>query len=108
MEVNLLLLDEGILEGEPGVYGLTDKGREYAGERYVETGPRSGYDLTTYDPKIIDDLDTSRERLQEQLAELITGGELLVYSGVGHTPRWEDPSRFAGDVAGLVERAGRG
>jgi len=69
MEVNLLLLHEGILEGEPGVYGLTDKGREYAGERYVETGPRSGYDLTTYDPKIIDDLDTSRERLQQVRAE---------------------------------------
>ena len=46
--------------------------------------------------------------MQEQLAELITGGELLVYSGIGHTPRWEDPLRFAGDVAGLVERFGRG
>lgn len=69
MEVNLLLLHEGILEGEPGVYGLTDKGREYAVNRYVETGPRSGYGLTTYDPKIIDDLDTSRERLQQVRAE---------------------------------------
>lgn len=69
MEVNLLLRDGGILDGEPGAYGLTDKGREYAGERYVETGPRSGYDLTTYDPRIIDDLDTSRNRLQQVRAE---------------------------------------
>lgn len=69
MEVNLLLRHEGILEGEPGAYGLSDNGREYAGERYVETGPRSGYDLITYEPKIIDDLDTSPERLQQVRAE---------------------------------------
>ena len=44
--------------------------------------------------------------MQEQLAELLPGGELLVYSGIGHTPRWEDPSRFAADVAGFVEGLG--
>ena len=42
--------------------------------------------------------------MQEQLAELIPGAELLVYSGAGHTPRWEDASRFAADVAAFVER----
>lgn len=30
--------------------------------------------------------------------------ELLVYSGIGHTPRWEDGSRFASDVAAFIER----
>jgi pimeloyl-ACP methyl ester carboxylesterase len=29
---------------------------------------------------------------------------LVVYTGVGHTPRWEDPTRFAADVAAFVAR----
>lgn len=44
--------------------------------------------------------------MQEQLTQLIPGGELLVYSGIGHTPRWEDAPRFAADVAGFVRRFG--
>jgi pimeloyl-ACP methyl ester carboxylesterase len=43
--------------------------------------------------------------MQEQLACRIPGGELLVYPGIGHTPRWEDPSRFASDVSAFVERS---
>jgi non-heme chloroperoxidase len=42
--------------------------------------------------------------MQTLLAERIGGAELLVYHGVGHTPRWEDPSRFAADAAAFVER----
>lgn len=42
--------------------------------------------------------------MQDQLARLITSSELLVYHGVGHTPRWEDPSRFASDVAAFTKR----
>lgn len=42
--------------------------------------------------------------MQDQLARLITASELLVYPCVGHTPRWEDPSRFASDVAAFVKR----
>jgi non-heme chloroperoxidase len=43
--------------------------------------------------------------MQETLVENIGGAELLVYHGVGHTPRWEDPTRFAGDIAAFLERA---
>ena len=42
--------------------------------------------------------------MQALLAERIGGAELLVYHGVGHTPRWEDARRFATDVAAFVER----
>ena len=42
--------------------------------------------------------------MQDVLAARIRGAELLVYPGVGHTPRWEDPRRFAGDLAAFVER----
>ena len=43
--------------------------------------------------------------MQMTLAERIRPAELLIYQGIGHTPRWEDPTRFAGDVAEFVERA---
>ena len=42
-------------------------------------------------------------QMQDQLAELLRNAELLVYSGIGHTPRWEDGSRFAFDVAAFIE-----
>jgi non-heme chloroperoxidase len=42
---------------------------------------------------------------QQILLERIRGAELLVYHGVGHTPRWEDPTRFAGDITTFVERS---
>jgi len=45
--------------------------------------------------------------MQEQLEELLPSGELLVYAGIGHTPRWEDAPRFAADVAAFVERLAR-
>ncbi|MDQ4097642.1 MAG: alpha/beta hydrolase [Actinomycetota bacterium] len=45
-----------------------------------------------------------RRDVQERQARLIPRARLLVYEGVGHTPRWEDPSRFASDVAAFVIR----
>jgi non-heme chloroperoxidase len=42
--------------------------------------------------------------MQQQLASRIRRAELLVYEGVGHTPRWEAPSRFAADVTAFVAR----
>jgi non-heme chloroperoxidase len=43
--------------------------------------------------------------MQDALAERIRGAELVVYDRVGHTPRWEDPTRFAADLVAFVERA---
>lgn len=37
--------------------------------------------------------------MQDQLVSRITTARLVVYPGVGHTPRWEEPSRFSEDVA---------
>jgi non-heme chloroperoxidase len=42
--------------------------------------------------------------MQTKLATGIRNAELVVYSGIGHTPRWEDPWRFAGEVAAFVKR----
>jgi pimeloyl-ACP methyl ester carboxylesterase len=42
--------------------------------------------------------------MQDELVDRLPRAELVVYSGVGHTPRWEDPARFAADVAAFVPR----
>lgn len=43
--------------------------------------------------------------MQDELRERISTAELVVYAGVGHTPRWEDPSRFAAEVSAFVSRS---
>lgn len=43
--------------------------------------------------------------MQTTLAEQLRGAELLVYEGIGHTPRWEVPARFARDVADFAKRS---
>jgi pimeloyl-ACP methyl ester carboxylesterase len=41
--------------------------------------------------------------MQAMLAERIPTAQLLVYPGVGHTPRWEQPIRFAADLNAFIE-----
>jgi len=50
-----------------------------------------------------DDLVT--REMQDLLVGCIQDARLVVYPGVGHTPRWEDAPRFASDVAAFVERS---
>ena len=40
---------------------------------------------------------------QDALASAIAGSQLLVYEAAGHSPHWEEPARFAADVARFVE-----
>jgi pimeloyl-ACP methyl ester carboxylesterase len=40
--------------------------------------------------------------MQDRLAASIPNATLKVYAGVGHTPRWEHPSRFSADVAAFI------
>lgn len=42
--------------------------------------------------------------MQDDLLARLPSAALIVYPGVGHTPRWEDERRFAADVAGFVRR----
>ncbi|MGH9280381.1 MAG: alpha/beta fold hydrolase [Acidimicrobiales bacterium] len=48
-----------------------------------------------------------RRDMQDMLRARIPGAELLVYGGIGHTPRWEDAKRFAADLATFVDRVRR-
>ena len=41
---------------------------------------------------------------QDALAKGISGSQLLVYPGIGHSPNWEDPKRVAGDLTTFFER----
>ena len=41
---------------------------------------------------------------QEALATAIPGARLVVYPGAGHAPHWEEPERFAADLAAFAER----
>ncbi|MGH2705429.1 MAG: alpha/beta fold hydrolase [Actinomycetota bacterium] len=43
---------------------------------------------------------------QEALASAIAGSRLVVYEGAGHFAHWEEPDRFAADLAGFVEKLG--
>jgi pimeloyl-ACP methyl ester carboxylesterase len=40
--------------------------------------------------------------MQHELVRSIPAAHLVVYPGVGHTPRWEDPERFARDLVTFV------
>jgi non-heme chloroperoxidase len=50
------------------------------------------------------DADTlvSRE-MQDQLVRSIPDASLRVYTGVGHTPRWEDPARFSTELVAFAQ-----
>ena len=52
------------------------------------------------------DADTLVSRqMQHELVRSIPDASLRVYSGAGHTPRWEDPARFSTELAAFVEGA---
>lgn len=44
----------------------------------------------------------------EALVRVIRDSKLVVYEGIGHSPHWEDPARFAHDVAAFVQARGHG
>ena len=45
----------------------------------------------------------TRDR-QHDLIAAIPDAELVVYDGVGHSPHWEEPKRFATDLVAFLDR----
>ncbi len=71
VEMNFLLKEEGFLDGEPGAYRRTEKGKRYADGQDHHRGP-GGYSwynrdwkTRTWDPAITDELDISDERKRQ-------------------------------------------
>jgi len=67
-EMNFVLKEEGYLDGEPGDYSVTEKGKKYAEEQYFHRGT-GGYErynaywsTRTWDESITDELDITDER----------------------------------------------
>lgn len=54
--MNVLLKEEGYLDGEPGNYTVTEKGRPYVSERHWDAGDslNAGYVVTSWDEEILD------------------------------------------------------
>lgn len=43
--------------------------------------------------------------MQDQMLHLLPRSELIVYPDVAHTPRWEQPERFAADLSSFAARS---
>ena len=75
MEMNILLKEEGFLEGEPGQYIVTEKGQKYADEQHHHRGT-GGYawynrhwEQRTWDPSLTGEFDVTEERGQRLRGE---------------------------------------
>ena len=44
---------------------------------------------------------------QDGLTQLIAGSRLAIYTGAGHSPHWEEPQRFADEIAIFVATSTR-
>ena len=69
-EMNRILKKQGFLDGGPGGYSLTEKGEQFGEQRYIFSGPRSGYDLITFDESIKEELNITKELRAEVRAEM--------------------------------------
>ena len=70
-EVNRLLTEQGYLEGEPGMYRVTEKGNQFADEQYHHRGTggyafyNADWETRTWSDELADELDVSEERKAE-------------------------------------------
>lgn len=60
IEVNKLLKDKGFLEGEPGAYQLTEKGKQYGKESFEDNGyggsAYRGWSFNVWDEEVINEI----------------------------------------------------
>lgn len=78
-EVNYLLKEKGLIEGEPGAYGLTEEGKKYAHWEGRDNGyggyAKRAWDWLEWDESIIDHLNISeneKQRITEEVLQLRT------------------------------------
>jgi hypothetical protein len=73
-ETNILLRDEGYLEGEPGDWRLTDKGREHAEQQHwdVPSSMHAGYLTTRWGDEVLEDIGTVSPERKRQIDDEIS------------------------------------
>ncbi|MFI5820194.1 hypothetical protein ACIA8I_13885 [Streptomyces rishiriensis] len=70
-EMNFILKEEGFLDGEPGNYSVTEKGKEYADEQHHSRGTggyaqyNRAWSTTTWNDEIANELEITDERKRE-------------------------------------------
>lgn len=72
-EVNVWLKEEGYLEGEPGDYRVTEKGRPYATQRHWETGNpnHAGYVSTSWKEEILNEIGPLSPERRRELSDSV-------------------------------------
>lgn len=72
-EVNVWLKEEGYLEGEPGDYRVTEKGRPYATQRHWETGSpnHAGYVSTSWKEEILNEIGPLSPERRSELSDSV-------------------------------------
>lgn len=72
-EVNVWLKEEGYLEGEPGDYRVTEKGRPYATQRHWETGSpnHTGYVSTSWKEEILNEIGPLSPERRRELSDSV-------------------------------------
>lgn len=72
-EVNVWLKEEGYLEGEPGDYRVTEKGRPYAAQRHWETGSpnHAGYVSTSWKEEILNEIGPLSPERRRELSDSV-------------------------------------
>lgn len=72
-EVNVWLKEEGYLEGEPGDYMVTEKGRPYATQRHWETGSpnHAGYVSTSWKEEILNEIGPLSPERRRELSDSV-------------------------------------
>lgn len=72
-EVNVWLKEEGYLEGEPGDYRVTEKGRPYATQRHWETGSpnHADYVSTSWKEEILNEIGPLSPERRRELSDSV-------------------------------------
>lgn len=72
-EVNVWLKEEGYLEGEPGDYRVTEKGRPYATQSHWETGSpnHAGYVSTSWKEEILNEIGPLSPERRRELSDSV-------------------------------------
>ncbi len=67
-DVNKKLFELGLLDGKPGLWTITEKGKEFGDSKFIKTGQRNGsatgYDLITWKGTVLNMLGNAKKHMK--------------------------------------------